>query len=48
MKFYVGKITGDQEQSLEEISLKLINSIMLEKSELEQQYSEVIGNTIRI
>lgn len=28
--------------SLEEISLRLINSIMLEKSELEQQYTEVI------
>lgn len=29
--------------SLEEISLRLINSIMMEKVELEQQYSEVSG-----
>lgn len=34
--------TGEKEQSLEEISLRLINSIMLEKSDLEQQYAEVI------
>lgn len=33
--------SGDKEQSLEEISLRLINSIMLEKSALEQQYAEV-------
>ncbi|XP_012283258.1 protein spindle-F [Orussus abietinus] len=33
---------GNQEQSLEEISLKLINSIMLEKSELEQQYAQMV------
>ncbi|EFN76573.1 hypothetical protein EAI_03047 [Harpegnathos saltator] len=33
---------GDREQSLEEISLRLINSIMLEKSTLEQQYAEMI------
>lgn len=32
---------GEKEQSLEEISLRLINSIMLEKSDLEQQYAEV-------
>lgn len=34
-------ITGNREESLEEISLKLKNSIYLEKSELEQQYVEV-------
>lgn len=33
---------GEKEQSLEEISLKLINSIILEKSDLEQQYAEMI------
>lgn len=33
---------GEKEQSLEEISLRLINSIMLEKSDLEQQYAEMI------
>ncbi|KAI4493833.1 hypothetical protein M0804_002009 [Polistes exclamans] len=33
---------GDKEQSLEEISLKLINSIMLEKTNLEQQYAEMV------
>lgn len=33
---------GDKEQSLEEISLKLINTIMLEKSDLEQQYAEMV------
>ncbi|XP_033322321.1 C2H2-type zinc binding domain-containing protein spindle-F isoform X2 [Megalopta genalis] len=32
---------GEREQSLEEISLRLINSIMLEKSDLEQQYAEI-------
>lgn len=31
----------NKDVSLEEISLRLINSIMLEKSELEQQYTEV-------
>jgi len=34
-------IIGEREQSLEEISLRLINSIMLEKSDLEQQCAEV-------
>ncbi|XP_060825663.1 protein spindle-F isoform X1 [Bombus pascuorum] len=33
---------GETEQSLEEISLRLINSIMLEKSDLEQQYAEMV------
>ncbi|XP_015439310.1 PREDICTED: uncharacterized protein LOC107194234 [Dufourea novaeangliae] len=33
---------GEGEQSLEEISLRLINSIMLEKSDLEQQYAEMV------
>ncbi|XP_053977597.1 protein spindle-F isoform X1 [Hylaeus volcanicus] len=33
---------GGREQSLEEISLRLINSIMLEKSDLEQQYAEMV------
>lgn len=33
--------SDDKEQSLEEISLRLINNIMLEKSALEQQYAEV-------
>ncbi|OAD53904.1 hypothetical protein WN48_08579 [Eufriesea mexicana] len=33
---------GEKEQSLEEISLRLINSIMLEKSDLEQQYAEMV------
>ncbi|XP_003704166.1 C2H2-type zinc binding domain-containing protein spindle-F [Megachile rotundata] len=32
----------EKEQSLEEISLRLINSIMLEKSDLEQQYAEMV------
>lgn len=32
----------NKDQSLEEISLRLINSIMLEKSELEQQYAEMV------
>ncbi|XP_066581664.1 protein spindle-F [Prorops nasuta] len=32
----------DSEQSLEEISLRLINSIMQEKSDLEQQYAEMV------
>lgn len=31
----------NKDVSLEEISLRLINSIMLEKSELEHQYTEV-------
>ncbi|KAK0093188.1 hypothetical protein PV326_014123 [Microctonus aethiopoides] len=31
-----------KDTSLEEISLRLINSIMMEKSELEQQYSEMV------
>lgn len=34
--------SGEKEQSLEEISLRLINSIMLEKSDLEQQYTEMV------
>lgn len=34
-------VVGEREQSLEEISLRLINSIMLEKSDLEQQCAEV-------
>ncbi|KAL0104803.1 hypothetical protein PUN28_016443 [Cardiocondyla obscurior] len=33
---------GEREQSLEEISLRLINSIMLEKSDLEQQCAEMM------
>ncbi|KAG7190892.1 hypothetical protein KM043_006953 [Ampulex compressa] len=33
---------GEREPSLEEISLRLINSIMLEKSVLEQQYAEMV------
>ncbi|XP_076758698.1 C2H2-type zinc binding domain-containing protein spindle-F isoform X1 [Xylocopa sonorina] len=33
---------GKKEESLEEISLRLINSIMLEKSDLEQQYAEMV------
>ncbi|CAK9824234.1 Protein spindle-F [Anthophora retusa] len=33
---------GEKEQSLEEISLRLIKSIMLEKSDLEQQYAEMV------
>ncbi|XP_014467665.1 PREDICTED: uncharacterized protein LOC106740796 [Dinoponera quadriceps] len=33
---------GDKEHSLEEISLRLINSIKLEKSTLEQQYAEMV------
>ncbi|XP_017796291.1 PREDICTED: uncharacterized protein LOC108577625 [Habropoda laboriosa] len=33
---------GKKEQSLEEISLKLMKSIMLEKSDLEQQYAEMV------
>ncbi|XP_076241501.1 C2H2-type zinc binding domain-containing protein spindle-F [Calliopsis andreniformis] len=33
---------GEKDQSLEEISLRLINSIMLEKSDLEQQYAEMV------
>lgn len=33
---------GEKDQSLEEISLRLINSIMLEKSDLEQQYVEMV------
>ncbi|XP_029156874.1 protein spindle-F isoform X2 [Nylanderia fulva] len=36
------KSLGEKEQSLEEISLRLINSIMLEKSDLEQQYAEMV------
>nr|XP_031829441.1 protein spindle-F [Nomia melanderi] len=32
----------EKEQTLEEISLRLINSIMLEKSDLEQQYAEMV------
>ncbi|KAL2730475.1 protein spindle-F isoform X2 [Vespula maculifrons] len=41
-KCILGIDNGDKEQSLEEISLKLINSIMLEKSDLEQQYAEMV------
>ncbi|KAH0560573.1 protein spindle-F [Cotesia glomerata] len=33
----------NKDVSLEEISLRLINSIMLEKSELEQQYTEMLA-----
>ncbi|XP_017886483.1 protein spindle-F [Ceratina calcarata] len=33
---------GEKDLSLEEISLRLINSIMLEKSDLEQQYLEMV------
>ncbi|XP_012260597.1 protein spindle-F [Athalia rosae] len=51
--FNLSKIESDQllmidpasehsEASLEEISLKLINSIRMEKSELEQQYAEMV------
>lgn len=40
-KKYLLTTDGEKEQSLEEISLRLINSIMLEKSNLEQQYAEV-------
>ncbi|KAL0104802.1 hypothetical protein PUN28_016443 [Cardiocondyla obscurior] len=36
------KSLGEREQSLEEISLRLINSIMLEKSDLEQQCAEMM------
>ncbi|XP_063979666.1 protein spindle-F [Diachasmimorpha longicaudata] len=36
-----GELQGDA--SLEEISLRLINSIMMEKVELEQQYSEMVA-----
>ncbi|XP_071562158.1 protein spindle-F isoform X2 [Temnothorax nylanderi] len=36
------KSLGEREQSLEEISLRLINSIMLEKSDLEQQCAEMV------
>lgn len=36
--------SGNKEQSLEEISLKLKNSIFNEKTELEQQYAEVTVN----
>ena len=39
--YYMHFDLGEKEQSLEEISLRLINSIMLEKSDLEQQYAEV-------
>ncbi|XP_033211880.1 protein spindle-F isoform X2 [Belonocnema kinseyi] len=35
-------LTGTKDQSLEEISLRLINSIMLEKSDLEQQCAEMV------
>ncbi|XP_076650365.1 C2H2-type zinc binding domain-containing protein spindle-F isoform X2 [Halictus rubicundus] len=38
----INKSLGEREQSLEEISLRLINSIMLEKSDLEQQYDEMV------
>ncbi|XP_076300806.1 C2H2-type zinc binding domain-containing protein spindle-F isoform X2 [Lasioglossum baleicum] len=38
----INKSLGEKEQSLEEISLRLINSIMLEKSDLEQQYDEMV------
>ncbi|XP_046493236.1 protein spindle-F isoform X1 [Neodiprion pinetum] len=39
----LGKIVSQSnETSLEEISLKLINSIKMEKSELEQQYAEMV------
>lgn len=38
----INKSLGEKEQSLEEISLSLINSIMLEKSDLEQQYDEMV------
>ncbi|XP_078032890.1 C2H2-type zinc binding domain-containing protein spindle-F isoform X2 [Augochlora pura] len=41
---YLGDVyafSGEREQSLEEISLKLINSIMLDKSDLEPQDTEI-------
>ncbi|XP_011633788.1 protein spindle-F [Pogonomyrmex barbatus] len=41
-KTYLLTTHGEREQSLEEISLRLINSIMLEKSDLEQQYAEMV------
>lgn len=41
-KTYLLTTDGEKEQSLEEISLRLINSIMLEKSDLEQQYAEMV------
>ncbi|KAL6435397.1 hypothetical protein ACFW04_005407 [Cataglyphis niger] len=41
-KKYLLTTDGEKEQSLEEISLRLINSIMLEKSDLEQQYAEMV------
>lgn len=39
---HVHLFLDNKDQSLEEISLRLINSIMLEKSELEQQYAEMV------
>lgn len=39
-------VSEHSEASLEEISLKLINNIRLEKSELEQQYAEVKSSQI--
>ncbi|CAK9808582.1 Protein spindle-F [Anthophora quadrimaculata] len=41
-RFYMYFNSGEKEQSLEEISLRLIKSIMLEKSDLEQQYAEMV------
>ncbi|XP_012527884.1 uncharacterized protein LOC105831935 [Monomorium pharaonis] len=41
-KTYLLTTDGEREQSLEEISLRLINSIMLEKSDLEQQCAEMM------
>lgn len=41
-KTYLLTTDGEREQSLEEISLRLINSIMLEKSDLEQQCAEMV------
>ncbi|KYN17629.1 PREDICTED: protein spindle-F [Trachymyrmex cornetzi] len=41
-KTYLLTTDGETEQSLEEISLRLINSIMLEKSDLEQQCAEMM------
>lgn len=40
-KYLLNADNGDKE-SLDEISLRLINSIMLEKSDLEQQYAEMV------
>lgn len=36
------KVTGARDESLEEISLKILNSFKQEKSDLEQQYKEMV------